>query len=192
MFAGSSRTRELECRKGLVIKWSPLNIITLVRQKSPIQHTNAWFDPKMAYPPCISCHCHFQTTQKKLYESKLKLPSQVVAVLIGTRVCNVAWLPHHCNVFLGKIKNCWYDPTRASLLVASRAVVSCAQRSFRHSKSITMTSQWAWWRLRSPASRLFTQPFIRAQIKENIKAPRYWPLCGQFTGDRWILRTNGQ
>ena len=27
-----------------------------------------------------------------------------------------------------------------------------------------------------------TQPFIRAQIKENIKAPRHWPLCGEFTG----------
>ena len=23
---------------------------------------------------------------------------------------------------------------------------------------------------------------------ENIKAPRYWPLCGEFTGDRWIHR----
>ena len=30
------------------------------------------------------------------------------------------------------------------------------------------------------------------QIKENIKAPRHWPLCGKFTGDRWIPRTNGQ
>ena len=57
---------------------------------------------------------------------------------------------------------------------------------------ITMTSQWAWWRLRSPASRLFTQPFIRVQIKENIKAPRRWPLCGEFTGDRWIPRINDQ
>ena len=27
---------------------------------------------------------------------------------------------------------------------------------------------------------------------ENIKAPRHWPLCGEFTGDRWIPRTNGQ
>ena len=26
-----------------------------------------------------------------------------------------------------------------------------------------------WWRLKSPASRLFTQPFIQAQIKQNIK-----------------------
>ena len=44
----------------------------------------------------------------------------------------------------------------------------------------------------SPASRLFTQPFIQAQIKENIKAPRHWPWCGEITGDRWIPRTNGQ
>ena len=29
-------------------------------------------------------------------------------------------------------------------------------------------------------------------IKENIKAPHHWPLCGEFTGDRWISRTNGQ
>ena len=26
----------------------------------------------------------------------------------------------------------------------------------------------------------------------NIKAPRHWPLCGEFTGDRWISRTKGQ
>ena len=57
-----------------------------------------------------------------------------------------------------------------------------------------MTSQWApsRWRLKSPASPLFTQPFIRARIKENIKAPRHLPLCGEFTGDRWIPRTNCQ
>ena len=57
---------------------------------------------------------------------------------------------------------------------------------------ITMTSKWARWRIKSPASRLFTQPFIREEIKANIKAPRHWPLCGEFTGDRWIHRTNGQ
>ena len=28
--------------------------------------------------------------------------------------------------------------------------------------------------------------------QSNIKAPRHWPLCGEFTGDRWIPRTNGQ
>ena len=44
----------------------------------------------------------------------------------------------------------------------------------------------------SPASPVFTQPFIQAQIKDNIKALRYWPLCGEFTGDQWIPRTNDQ
>ena len=58
--------------------------------------------------------------------------------------------------------------------------------------NITMTSYWERWRLKSPASRLFTQSFIQTQIKENIKAARHWPLCGEFTGDRWIPRTNGQ
>ena len=57
---------------------------------------------------------------------------------------------------------------------------------------ITMMSKWARWRFKSPASRLFTQPFIRAQINENIKAPRHWPLCWEFTGDQLIPRTNGQ
>ena len=27
---------------------------------------------------------------------------------------------------------------------------------------------------------------------QNIKAPRHWPLCGEFTDDRWIPRTKGQ
>ena len=49
-----------------------------------------------------------------------------------------------------------------------------------------MTSSWARWRLKLPAPSLFTQPFIQAQIKQNIKASRHWPLCVEFTGDRWI------
>ena len=32
---------------------------------------------------------------------------------------------------------------------------------------------------------------FQAQIKESIKAPRHWPLRGEFTGDRLIPRTNG-
>ena len=26
---------------------------------------------------------------------------------------------------------------------------------------------------------------------DQRKHPRHWPLCGEFTGDRWISRTNG-
>ena len=29
---------------------------------------------------------------------------------------------------------------------------------------------------------VFTQLFIQTQMKENIKAPHHWPLCGEFTG----------
>ena len=47
---------------------------------------------------------------------------------------------------------------------------------------ITLTSLWPRWPLKSPASWLFTQSFIQPQIKENIKDPRNWPLCGEFTG----------
>ena len=50
------------------------------------------------------------------------------------------------------------------------------------SKCITLTSWWPQWRLKSPPSRLFTQSFIQAQIKVNIKALCHWPLCGEFTG----------
>ena len=42
-----------------------------------------------------------------------------------------------------------------------------------------------------PGDCLFNR-FVQAQIKENIKAPRHWPLCGEFTGNRWIPRTDGQ
>ena len=43
-------------------------------------------------------------------------------------------------------------------------------------RNITMTSWWAWWRLKSPASQLFTKPFVQAQIKETSKL-RFTGLC---------------
>ena len=76
---------------------------------------------------------------------------------------------------------------------------ACATRNMRYLARgpcpclvITVTSKWAPWRLKSPASQWFTQTFIQAQIKENIKAPRHWPLCGEVTGDPWIPRRNDQ
>ena len=50
------------------------------------------------------------------------------------------------------------------------SIIKCNKTKQMH------TSQWAWWCLKSPASRLFTQPFIRVHIKVNIIAPRHWPL----------------
>ena len=57
---------------------------------------------------------------------------------------------------------------------------------FRLWLAITVTSLWARWRLKSPASRLFAQRFVHALIKENIKAPSRWPLWGESTGDQCI------
>ena len=71
-------------------------------------------------------------------------------------------------------------------------LVNAAWYVMCHDKLITVTSLWAQCRLKSPASRLFTQPFFQAQIKEDIKAPRHWPLRGEFIGDRWIPRTKDQ
>ena len=42
-------------------------------------------------------------------------------------------------------------------------------------------------RLGCSLNRLF-----RGVSKRKNKAPRHWPLWGEFTGDRWIPRTKGQ
>ena len=102
---------------------------------------------------------------------------------------------------LDLLQSCTKQQIVSQAVLIIRSNTTCYHTSVRVKKAallhlsyqcITMTSQWVGWRLKSPASRLFTQPFIRAEIKENIKAPCHWPLCGEFTGDRWIPRTNGQ
>ena len=66
-------------------------------------------------------------------------------------------------------------------------IISIMATHYRHTTGIHYCDViMARYRLKSPAWRLFTQPFIQTQIKENIKAPRHWPLCGEFTGDWWI------
>ena len=47
-----------------------------------------------------------------------------------------------------------------------------------------MTTQWAQWRLKSPVSRLFVQPFVEVQIIENFKTPRHKLLWGEPTDNR--------
>ena len=71
------------------------------------------------------------------------------------------------------------------------------------SVQLTNNNHWLrWWHycdviMGAMASQIISltivySKFIQAQIKENIKAVRHWPLCWEFTGDRWIPRTNGQ
>ena len=83
---------------------------------------------------------------------------------------------------------CQHDETvaadHASISICCTTKMTEIWQLESEAKFITVTSQWARWRLKSPASPLCTQLVIEAQIKENIKAPRHWPLCGEFTGDR--------
>ena len=86
----------------------------------------------------------------------------------------------------------WFETPWYSLVVTIISVSKCSiiEPLFPH--IITVTSWWAWWRLKSPVSRLFTQPFVQAQMKENIKAPRHWPLWGNspVTGEFPVQRAS--
>ena len=45
------------------------------------------------------------------------------------------------------------------------------------------------WRLKSPASRLFAPPFVQAQIKQNIRAPRHWPVTWKMFSFHDVIMT---
>ena len=56
---------------------------------------------------------------------------------------------------------------------------------------LSLVSAWTICWHKQSRSLWFGMP-SRAQIKESIKSSRHWPLCGEFTGERWIPRTKGQ
>ena len=74
----------------------------------------------------------------------------------------------------------WHD--LKSILLHSMYVLLLTALRWRHNGRDSVSNH----------QPLFTQPYIQMQITDNIKAPRHWPLCGEFIGDRWIPRTNGQ
>ena len=63
-------------------------------------------------------------------------------------------------------------------LVKTYSIWLLVTSKFVHYSYVMMSASW-----------LFIQPFVQAQLNENIKALRHWPLWGEFTGDRWIPRT---
>ena len=73
----------------------------------------------------------------------------------------------------------WWKVVIKGLVNETQNLALCV---YKHYSDVIMSAM----RLKSPASRLFAEPFVQAQIKENIKALRHWPLWGESTGDRWI------
>ena len=51
--------------------------------------------------------------------------------------------------------------------------------------------QWARWRLKSPASRLFTQPFIQGADRRKHQSSASLAFVRGITGERWIPHTQG-
>ena len=56
---------------------------------------------------------------------------------------------------------------------------------------LSVTSQWASWRLKSSTFQWFIPPSVKAKIKENIKASGTGPLWGESTTDRYISPHKG-
>ena len=52
--------------------------------------------------------------------------------------------------------------------------------------------QWCLWRLKSPASRFFAQPFVQAQVREKISRLRGTGLSEGNPSDQWIPLKKGQ
>ena len=68
--------------------------------------------------------------------------------------------------------------TKTSLgwFVDNWAMVSMSPLQWRHPERDGVSNH-------QPHDGLLKRLF-KAKIKENIKALRHWPLCGEFTGDR--------
>ena len=139
-------------------------------------------------------------------------PTAACSWLIGPTMCTMYWKQQ--VVIMSSLSSLvaprvvvttFYDVTnddKVGIITTSGFQWSCDQSYFLpwnmysiwlwHVFLITVTLEWAPWRLGSPVSRLFTQPFIQAPIKENTKTTRHWPLWGESTGDRWIAFTKDQ
>ena len=80
----------------------------------------------------------------------------------------------------GTFLNLWKSNYHVSVCCCVRYILDWA------GLRITMTWQWARWRIKSPASRLFTQLFIQAQSKNTSKLPSLAFVRGIH---RWLVNS---
>ena len=107
----------------------------------------------------ISSHCS--------YKSPVHFKSKLYTVLIDfwTYKMRVTW---------NLVKRCSAFGSRIVMTLGHHSDVKWAPCHYIDVIMNAMTSQ---------ITGLFAQPFVQTQIKENIKAPRHWPLWGESTGD---------
>ena len=80
------------------------------------------------------------------------------------------WLVKHIQKYLITGRDCNIITNSFIRLPSTRKCVPTILVDLAWTTTITMTSPWAPWRIKSPASRLFAQPCVQAH-KEYIKAP---------------------
>ena len=140
---------------------------------------------------------HFRPSSRGLSPADSHHERRVMSCLVGSfdvspnylfnKRCCCPWseTPQRpCNVNVIQKFTARISHTQTPYTAATMGVIEPLPLQWRHSGRDGVS--------KLPAPRLFTQRFIQAQIKENIKAPRHWPSCGEFTGNRWVPRTNGQ
>ena len=87
-----------------------------------------------------------------------------IMVMVSKFACSNAIFPIHISKLID-IGSEWRGNISIVLWPSSKDVFALDTISRRF--LITVTTWWGLWRLKSPASRLFTQPFVQAQIKEK-------------------------
>ena len=134
------------------------------REPSPARSVNMW---------CVSHVCF----------AEICLICSLDLFLKRAVECEVVYILHRCSHQLYSIVVTWYiwhiinsnltrsDCSWESLTQFTGQIKFMFQWVSKYNLCISMTSLLARCHLKSPASRLFTQPLIREQIKENIKAP---------------------
>ena len=100
----------------------------------------------------------------------------VIIITFWVTIINTAFLPIHCKGVSCEKSVTWHVLMNTPFLVCGHYndVIMSAMASQVTSLTIVYSTVY------------------QAQMRDNTKAPCHWPLCGEFTGDQWIPRTNGQ
>ena len=151
----------------------------------------------------LICDFNFSRGTGKTEESWLANEAPVYALL---KNFSLTWTIFHHNRTIIQMPQCTCPVSRNTHLrtemctflfsmvyhgICERGIMGFMKfvysNSMGHYSDVIMTR----WRLKSPASCLFTQPFVQAHIKKVIKAPLHWSSCMEFTGDQWIPSLKG-
>ena len=106
--------------------------------------------------------------------------------------CYNSWANLRCSGCYPLGEKLLWNRSIISISLDKRAEISLPQLlNMWHRYCITVTSYWARWRLKSPASPLLTQPFMQAQIKEKnqssvslafVRVIHRWPVNSPHKG----------